>query len=144
MPAGRPSEYRPEYAEQAATLAINGATDAEIADEIGVAVSTIARWRTKYPEFRSAVQYGKEQADERVERSLYHRAVGFEVDTVKIGFYEGRAVLVEHREYYPPEPGAVKLWLTNRKPEEWRDKSEAAIAHSGQVQFISKSILDKE
>jgi len=23
----------------------------------------------------------------------------------------------------PPDPGAAKLWLTNRRPEEWREKS---------------------
>src|SRR5215469_13712470 len=127
MPAGRPSEYCPDYAAQAATLALNGATDDEVADDIGVSVRTISRWYSKYPEFRQAVQYGKERADERVERALYHRAVGFEQDTVKIGFYEGAPVYAEHREYYPPDANAAKHWLNNRKPQEWRDRSEVAV-----------------
>lgn len=127
MPAGRPSEYRPEYATQAATLAINGATDDEIADDIGVSVRTVSRWYNKYPEFRQAVRYGKERADERVERSLYQRAVGFEADTVKIGFFEGSPVFAEHREYFPPDVGAAKMWLTNRQPKDWREK----VVHQG-------------
>ena len=131
MGAGRPSEYREEYVTLAATLAVNGATDDQIADEIGVSVRTIARWYNKHPEFRQAVAYGKERADERVERSLYHRAVGFEMDTVKIGFFEGSPVFAEHREYYPPDTNAAKLWLMNRKPNEWREKIDHD--HSGQI-----------
>lgn len=131
MRPGRPSLYRAEYAERAATLAINGATDAELADEFGVDVKTIPRWRAKYPEFREAVRYGKEHADERVERSLYHRAVGFEMDTVKIGFFEGSPIFAEHREYYPPDTNAAKLWLMNRKPDEWREKID--VDHSGKI-----------
>lgn len=94
------------------------------------------RWYNKHPEFRQAVRYGKDQADEKVERSLYHRAVGFEMDTVKIGFYEGEAVFAEHREYYPPDAGSAKLWLTNRKPEEWREKisQEVSGPNGGPVQ----------
>jgi hypothetical protein len=136
MPAGRPTEYRQQFAEQAATLALNGATDDEIADDIGVSVRTVMRWYNKHPEFRQAVRYGKAQADEKVERSLYHRAVGFEMDTVKIGFYEGNAVMVEHREYYPPDPGSAKLWLTNRKPDEWREKQELAV--TGELTLASR------
>lgn len=139
MPAGRPTEYRQEFAEQAASLAINGATDDEIADDIGVSVRTVMRWYNKHPEFRQAVRYGKEQADEKVERSLYHRAVGFEMDTVKIGFFEGRPVYAEHREYYPPDPGSAKLWLTNRKREDWQERisQEHTGKDGGAIQIVS-------
>ena len=129
MAGGRPTEYDPSYVERAATLALNGATDDELADEFGVSVRTIARWYSKHADFRQAVKYGKERADERVERSLYHRAVGFEMDTVKIGFFEGSPVYAHHREYYPPDTNAAKLWLVNRKPQEWREKVD--IAHTG-------------
>ncbi|MEO7424958.1 MAG: helix-turn-helix domain-containing protein, partial [Fibrobacteria bacterium] len=45
MTAGRPTTYRPEYAEQARKLCRNGATDREIADILGVCVRTFYRWR---------------------------------------------------------------------------------------------------
>ncbi len=138
MAGGRPTEYRPKYAEQAATLAINGATDDEIADEIGVSVRTISRWYNKYPEFRQAVQYGKERADERVERSLYHRAVGFEADTVKIGFFEGIPVFAEHREFFPPDVGAAKMWLTNRKAKEWREKVDLNVTGDPLAELLAE------
>jgi transposase-like protein len=49
-------------------MCLAGATDTEIADEIGVSVTTLYNWRAKYPEFLAAIRYGKEHADERVER----------------------------------------------------------------------------
>jgi hypothetical protein len=36
----------------------------------------------------------------------------------------GRAEYVEH---VPPDPGAAKLWLTNRRSEEWREKTSTEL-----------------
>jgi hypothetical protein len=35
----------------------------------------------------------------------------------------GEPVYAEYVEHVPPDPGAAKLWLTNRRPEEWREKT---------------------
>ena len=139
MPAGRPSEYLPEYAEVAATLALNGATDMEIADEFDVSVRTLYSWKIRYPEFLQALRYGKEQADDRVERALYQRAVGYEQETVKIGFFEGSPVFAKHREYIAPDPGAAKMWLTNRRGAEWREKVD--VEHSGEI-AVKQVVVD--
>jgi hypothetical protein len=123
MPAGQPTLYRPEYVEKVAGMCLAGATDAEIADEIGVSIQTLYNWRAKYPEFLAAIRYGKEHSDERVERALYQRAVGFEYPAVKISFdKEGNPLFAEYREYHPPDTAAAKHWLNNRKPGEWREK----------------------
>ncbi len=131
MPAGRPTDYRPEYPEIAATMALSGATDSEIAEEFDVSVGTLYAWRAKHPEFLAALRYGKEHADERVERSLYHRAVGFSYPAVKISFdKDGNPLFAEYMEYYPPDTGAAKLWLINRKPKEWREKTPGESAEN--------------
>jgi hypothetical protein len=83
-PGGRPSSFRPEYVKQAEKLCKLGATDLDLAGFFEVDVSTIWRWATKYPEFRSALKSGKEVADDRVERSLYQRAVGYSHDAVRV------------------------------------------------------------
>ena len=117
-----------------------GATDMEVADELGVTVTTIYNWRGKHPEFLAATKFGKEQADERVERGLYQRAVGFEYPAVKISFdKDGNPLFAEYREYYPPDATAAKHWLNNRKPKEWRDKVEHEL--SGEV-AIKRVVAD--
>ena len=125
MPAGRPTEYKPEYLEKVAGMFLAGATDSEVADELGVTVTTLYNWRAKYPEFLAAIRYGKENADDRVERALFQRAVGFEYPAVKISFdKDGNPLFAEYRDYYPPDTNAAKHWLNNRKPKEWREKME--------------------
>jgi transposase-like protein len=130
---GRPSKYKPEFAEQAAKLYALGATDAQLADFFGVAVSTIGLWKVQHTEFSDAGKVPKAQADERVEQSLYRRAMGYEHDEVDIRVIDGAVVQTPIRKFYPPDSTAMIFWLKNRKPAEWRDKVETE--HSGTVQI---------
>ncbi len=76
---GRPTSYRDEYAKQAEELCQLGATDDELADFFEVHRATIYRWKLDYPDFCDALKTGKNLADERVERSLYQKATGYDV-----------------------------------------------------------------
>lgn len=126
---GRPTEFKPEFCEIAFRLAAEGATDIEIADACEVHVATYYRWRAQHPTFREATKLGKEAADDRVEASLYHRAVGYSHDAVKIFMPAGakKPVLAHYREHYPPDTAAASLWLRNRRANEWREK----VVHAG-------------
>ena len=130
---GRLTDYKEEYADQAQKLCRLGATDAELADFFEVSTRTIYRWRNIHERFCQALRAGKEEADDRVQRSLYQRAVGYEFDAVKIFMPAGAdaPVYASYREHVPPEFGAMKMWLCNRRGDEWRDKQE--IDHSGGV-----------
>ena len=80
---GRPSSFRPEFVEQARKLCELGATDLELADFFEVDVRTIYRWQAQEDAFCHALKAGKVAADERVTRSLYHRACGYTQDAVR-------------------------------------------------------------
>lgn len=128
MPAGRPTDFKPEYVEQAEKLAYLGATDMEIADFFDVDVRTIYSWKNSHPEFLQALKVGKETADNRVKRSLFQRAVGFEHDAVKIFCdKDGKIIEAPFREYVVPDTTAGIFWLKNRLPDEFRDKSEVEV-----------------
>lgn len=133
MPAGRPSSYKPEFAGQAEKLALLGATDQEMADFFEVDVRTIYRWKHDQDKFCQALKSGKDVADERVERSLYQKAIGYEQDEVKI-FMPGGAsepVYAPFRAKIAPDTTAAIFWLKNRRSQDWRDKTETE--HSGNV-----------
>ena len=120
--AGRPSGYLPEFAKQATKLCELGATNADLADFFGVSINTIANWQTARPEFLAALKAGKVSADDRVERSLYQRAVGYTYYSVKIFCPAGGVpVTVPYREHVPPDTTAQIFWLKNRRRNEWRD-----------------------
>ena len=39
----------------------------------------------------------------------------------------GEPVYAEYVEHVPPDPGAAKMWLTNRRPEQWREKNTTEL-----------------
>lgn len=129
MPAGRPPKYVKKFAEQARELCEMGATDIELADFFSVDVRSIYYWRHQHPEFFHALRVGKDACDDRVERSLYQRAIGYEQDSVKIFMPSGaeQPVYAPYREKIAADIGAAKLWLTNRRGEVWREKTETDI-----------------
>jgi len=131
MAGGRPTDYREAYAEGAKKLARLGATDAEVADFFNVSVATIYRWKNVHAEFCEALKVGKEEADARVERALYHRAIGYEQEEVKIFMPAGAAepVYAPYTAKIAPDTTAAIFWLKNRRPDEWRDKRD--VEHSG-------------
>jgi len=139
MPAGRPTEYKPEYVERAAEMCANGATDIELADEFEVSVSTLYNWRAKFPEFLRAIKTAKQVADERVERSLFQRASGYEHQAVKVSFdKDGNPLYAPYREVIPPDPTSMIFWLKNRKSEEWRDKTELKVSGDPLAELLAE------
>ena len=140
--AGRPTDYDPSFCQIAADACINGATDEEIADTLGGCARTIYRWKIQHPEFSQALRVGKELCDERVERSLYNRAVGYTYDAVKVNVSEGCAIITPYKEHCPPDVAAQKLWLTNRRAEQWKDRSSIEVSgpNGGAIEV---SVIDK-
>lgn len=128
---GAPTEYKPEFAAQAQALCKLGATDQELADFFGVSARTIYRWKAQHEVFCQSLKVGKAEADERVERSLFARANGYEHDEVDIRVIANQVVQTKIRKFYPPDTTAAIFWLKNRRPAEWRDKVE--LEHSGTI-----------
>jgi hypothetical protein len=88
-----------------------GAIEEEIADELHINHATLDNWKKEHPEFLGALKAGKEASDDRVERSLYQLAIG----------WNGQ----------PPNATACIFWLKNRRKDRWRDVQnvEADVGH---------------
>ncbi|TAM25072.1 MAG: terminase [Nevskiaceae bacterium] len=128
---GRPSKFKPELMAQAMKLAGKGFTDAEIADFFEIPRGTLYRWLNEHPGFRDALKLGKAEADDRVERSLYERAVGYSHPDTHVSNFQGAVTLTPLTKHYPPDSTSMIFWLKNRRPKQWRDKQE--VEHSGSV-----------
>lgn len=141
MAGGRPSKFKPEYVEQAKRLATLGATDRECAEFFHVSESTLHLWKHTHPEFSEALKVGKEIADDRVEQSLYRRALGYSHDAIKIVTVDKEVLHEPYVEHYPPDTTAAIFWLKNRRPDRWRDKRE--IDNNIGVQDSLSSLLEE-
>ena len=127
MPGGRPTLYDPKYPEQARKLALLGATDAQMADVLGISTDTLHEWKKKHPEFSDSIEAGKLKADAEIAASMYHAAKGYSHPDVDIRVIEGQIVKTELVKHYAPDYRAASLWLRNRQPKLWRDKTETAV-----------------
>lgn len=146
-PVGRPTSYKPEYAEQAYKLCLLGSTDKEMADFFGVSEQTLNAWKPEFPEFLESITRGKTIADAQVAESLYKRATG----------YTGRKVITanvagvisdikEVNDYVGPDTQAASLWLRNRQSAKWRDKVDHELTGKDggpmQIERIERVIID--
>ncbi len=128
---GRPTDFLPRFAHIAEELAKEGATNDKIAKVLGVNVGTVTTWRKKHQEFKAAIMAGKEVADDAVVQSLYERATGYSHGDVHIAVVKGEVVKTEIVRHYPPDTQSMIFWLKNRRPLEWREKSDVDVTSDG-------------
>lgn len=63
MPAGRPSEYRPEYCERVIELGKDGKLPAQMASALSVTKQTLHEWAKVHPEFSDAFGEARAHAE---------------------------------------------------------------------------------
>src|SRR3977135_1399746 len=124
--AGRPSLYKPAFAEQAYGLCLAGATNQELAECFDVGRSTIDNWLRKHPEFALAARRGRGLADGRVAHGLYSRAIGYTYEATRVVLHRGEPVAVPHTVHKPPDVRAGLFWLQTRRPQQWREGPKPA------------------
>lgn len=109
-------------------MVLNGATERDIRTSLGISMPVFDMWRARYSEFAAALVVGKagSLADERVARSLFEMANGYDQSATKIMQIEGEVVAVEYVERVQKNPMAAKAWLANRDPQNWGRNPEHA------------------
>lgn len=131
---GRPSSFKPEFIEQGYSLALLGATDAELAAAFDISVDSLNVYKKQHPEFSASLKAGKTAADAQMAASLYKRGLGFEfiekqpIKLKEVEYENGRRVreterveIVDVQRVVPPDTTAAIFWLKNRRKQDWRD-----------------------
>jgi hypothetical protein len=134
--AGRPTDYKEEYAEQAEkACATFGAKDKELAEYFEVCEKTLNNWKIEHPLFLQSIKRGKDVYDtNKVEASLLERALGYEHPETKVFMHEGKVIKVDDLvKHYPPETAAAAFWLKNRNPKRWRDLKAVEVTPGGET-----------
>lgn len=103
--------------------AMDGLTNEQIAENIGIGRSTFYEWANKRSEIMDALKTTKDFCDLQVENALFRRALGY---TVKLNKQrvtkDGFVVDCIEEQHIPGDTTAQIFWLKNRKPDIWRDK----------------------
>lgn len=140
---GRPSGCTPEVIRQTQLLAEMGATIAELAKIFNVSEDTVYFWQNTNAEFSRALKLGKDASDERVVRSMYAKALGFEktIEEEVVG-KDGEIKIVKKKIYVPPSDTAAIFWLKNRRKGEWRDRHEYEVGRVGEFDKMTDEELE--
>lgn len=126
-PKTEPTKFNKITMEQVRQYASLGLSNWQMAQLFGVALDTFYGWKKRHKEFFDTLKEWKDFADERVEQSLYQRAIGFAVPEDKV-FYDsrrGKTIIVPYMRHYPPDSTSMIFWLKNRKREIWGDRPSA-------------------
>lgn len=137
--AGRPTDYDKIDLSLIKKYADAGLSNEQIAQLTGICIATLYNYQRDYPEFLEALKGGKENPDDRVERALFERAIGYVAPEEKV-FYDSNTGTIASQtvlKHYPPDTAAAFIWLKNRRGDKWKDKS---VDENLQPQDIGKSL----
>jgi len=133
---GRKAKYDPEVTPKLAeSYAMDGFSDKQIAEKLGIAECTIYDWANRHPEFSEALKRGKEPVNAELKIAMMKTAMGYYVDeeeTVTILDVNTRTPTsykkTTRKKYIPPN-GTLQIFLSkNRMPEQFRDVNKHEIS----------------
>jgi hypothetical protein len=121
---GRPTEYKEIFNEQVFEMALLGLSDVQMSNIIGISEVTFNAWKHKHPEFLKSLMRGKEDADGKVAKAMYKRALGLTIIEEALT-KDGQ--IVQLRKELPPDTPAAKHWLANRQRKLWANNGESTF-----------------
>ena len=137
---GRPTKYDKikGLLDVVRELAVNGYSNQEIADAIGIARSTLQEYLNEHQEFSDALKGGKILADNKVASAVFKRATGYDYVEEHIEYAPGSTKKNEDgtekekpakvksvkkvKKHVPANVQAAFLWLYNRRRHEWKQR----------------------
>lgn len=110
--------------------AAEGKTNQEIAEKMGIGVSTLYEWLNKHTELVEALKVSKKVVDDQVEDTLLKRALGyFSTETRTETYKDGSIKVITTTKEVLPDVTAQIFWLKNRRRDQWRDRQD--LEHTG-------------
>lgn len=109
----------------------DGYTFQDIANRIGITITTLKAWRKMYPEIDTALKAGREIIDYKVENALLKSALGYKTKEVKVTTTIRHGKVVETikevtDKEQAPNVSAAQCWLYNRLPKKWKNMNSRA------------------
>lgn len=130
---GRPTKLDNGTKKFVEYLAERGFTQKEISKEVGFCPKTLYNWKNLNKDFLLALDRGSTLAKRMVIGALFQKCVGYTHEEEKIIILSGgmhgvsKYKRLDTIKHYPPEMVAIKYWLGNKYPEEWKDKIDVDL-----------------
>lgn len=148
---GRKSAYetriKPRFPEIAEWLA-NGATEKQIAQNLGVGGSTFEKYKATNAEFREFLKNGRKNLVLQLRGALVKKALGFEYTETKRYIKEDQdGNIFRHTEetikLALPDVAALNLCLKNYDPDDWANDPQALKVKREELE-LKREIADRD
>lgn len=127
---GRNTLYKKSMIKQTRDLVMMGYTHEKVAKFYNIHISSLYLWKTLHPDFSDALNICRDENDSNIVRSLYNVAKGYDyIEKKKETDGQGKVKTIRIKKHMPPNVGAIKVWLYNRRPKQF--KPEAALSSQG-------------
>lgn len=149
---GRKSAYetriKPRFPEIAEWLA-NGATEKQIAQNLGVGGSTFEKYKAINAEFREFLKNGRRNLVIQLRGALVKKALGFdyeETKTITKTEADGSITTSTERAYKKamPDVAALNLCLKNYDSEDWANDPQSLAIRKEELELKKKQIEKEE
>lgn len=145
-----------DYLESIATWALEGYSEKQIAEKLGISDRTLRRYKQKNKEVLSALDKSKIRANMNVELTLLNSALGYEyeeeeVSKERIVYFDENGkkviketpVVIKVTKRAKPDIVAQKYWLNNRKARYWNDNPHKVINDKELLELKKKELESK-
>lgn len=141
---GRPCRYNEQiHPNLVKWLCRDGFTYEQIAERLGIAVSTFKDWTRKYPELSTAIKNSKESVRYEVEDSLVKRAKGYEYTKTEVEAQIIGGKEVKKRKetlmHVPGDPACIIFYLKTQ----WKDKYGETVIDFDRMKGEASELLNR-
>ena len=116
------------YLDQVEQLSREGYSEKEMAAFFGISERAWRGYKARHSALSAAVNSGRRKSQEEITNALYKRATGFKESIEElVAVRDAQNNIVRHdvkrvSKYFPPDMGAIRMWLNFRHPDKWGDK----------------------
>lgn len=147
---GRKSAYettiKPRFSDISEWLK-HGATERQIAYNLGVSYSTLNKYKAEKSEFAELLKNGRQSLVLELRGALVKKALGFTFTEIKkyTKVENGQAVqyVEETTKNAPPDVAALNLCLKNYDPDEWANDPQALKIKKEELQ-LRRELAEKD
>lgn len=148
---GRPNAYTEKIEprkDEIVEWARAGATNAEIAEALGVSYSTFLDHTRKNPDFSDSLKQARLSGVPAVKLALYNRAIGMVTEDKKTYIKldedgkESKYTEITKKQH-PPDVGAIQTYLRNNT-DDFRDKDKATYSFKEMELELRKMLAERD
>lgn len=144
---GKYESHVKPYFDQIEKWLNNGATEKQIADNLGIVESTFYEYKNKYPEFSELFKKKRNGLVTELRGAIVKRAIGYDYEetTITVKQTGGKKVetVEKRKKHMPPDVAALNLALKNYD-DEWHNDDMATIMHRSKELEIKEKKAEAE